>query len=128
MKENQAIQEVYEFIQSCGAFFVLTVNGNFPAGRPFGAIMEHEGALYISTGDMKQVYAQMKACPNVQIVALKPGTRSWMRVAGTAEECKEPAVKQKMLDTCPALRKHFPTADAPHFAVFRIDVLDAQLY
>lgn len=45
----------YDFLKECGVFYVLTLNGNFPAGRPFGAVMEHEGDLYISTGDMKDV-------------------------------------------------------------------------
>ena len=121
------MSEAYEFIKSCGAFFVLTFNGDFPAGRPFGAIMEHEGDLYISTSDMKAVYKQLKACPNVQLVALKPGTRVWIRVTGTATECTDVAVKQKILDTCPLLTHHFPSPNAPHFAVFRISVLDAQM-
>ncbi|MGN0773220.1 MAG: pyridoxamine 5'-phosphate oxidase family protein [Candidatus Ventricola sp.] len=121
------MSQAYEFIKSCGAFFVLTLNGDFPAGRPFGAIMEHEGDLYISTGDMKAVHHQLKDCPNVQIVALKPGTRAWIRVTGTAAECTDTVVKQKMLEACPALTNHFPTPDAPHFVVFRIRVLDVQM-
>ena len=55
----------YEFLKECGVFYVLTLNGDFPAGRPFGAVMEHEGDLYISTGDMKDVYKQLKINPNM---------------------------------------------------------------
>ena len=29
----------YEFIKDCGCFFIVTINGDFPACRPFGAII-----------------------------------------------------------------------------------------
>lgn len=122
------MSETVEFIRECGAFFVLTMNGKFPAGRPFGAIMEYEGDLFISTGDTKKVYSQLKECEKMQIVALKNGTRSWLRVSGEAEECLDIEVKRKMLEECPVLTKHFPTADAPHFTVFRIKVVGTEFY
>lgn len=50
------MSKISEFLRECGVFYVLTINGDFPAGRPFGAIMEYENDLYISTGDMKDVY------------------------------------------------------------------------
>lgn len=117
-----------DFLKECGVFFVLTVNGGAPAGRPFGAVMEHEGALYISTADVKQVYAQLKTEPRVQLLALKSGTRSWMRLTGTAAECGEAAIKARMLEECPVLRKHFENADSPHYAVFRIDIEKEEMY
>ena len=32
--------KAYEFLKECGVFYVLTINGDYPAGRPFGAVME----------------------------------------------------------------------------------------
>lgn len=122
------MSKILNFIRECGTFFVLTINDDRPAGRPFGAIMEHDGDLFISTADMKAVYAQLKAQPRVQLLALKPGTRQWARVNGVADECGDIAIKQKMLDECPVLTKHFPTPTAPHYAVFRIHVESTELY
>lgn len=34
------MSKAYEFLKECGAFFVLSINGDYPAGRPFGAVME----------------------------------------------------------------------------------------
>lgn len=115
-----------EFLKECGAFYVLTLNGDFPAGRPFGAVMEHDGELYISTGDMKPVYKQLKTNTNMQILALKPGTRSWLRIDGVAEECKDMAIKEKMLEECPCLLRHFPVATAMHYVVFKIKVIECK--
>ena len=36
------MSKAYEFLKECGSFFVLSINGDYPAGRPFGAVMEVE--------------------------------------------------------------------------------------
>lgn len=120
------MSKVYDFIKGCGPFFVLTVNENSPAGRPFGAIMEIENKLYISTADTKAVYKQLKENNNMQILALKPGTREWVRVTGIATECESKEIKERMLVECPILTKHYPTADAPHYNIFEVSVVDCE--
>ncbi|MDO5405742.1 MAG: pyridoxamine 5'-phosphate oxidase family protein [Eubacteriales bacterium] len=116
-----------DFIKECGVYYVLTVNGDFPAGRPFGGLVELEDGLYISTGKGKDVYEQLKAHPQMQLIALKAGTRSWARVSGIAKECEDVKVKERLLREAPILQKHYPSADVPYFATFRIEVVDAQL-
>ncbi|MBQ8507018.1 MAG: pyridoxamine 5'-phosphate oxidase family protein [Clostridia bacterium] len=116
------MRKVYEFIRDCGVFFVLTADQNIPSGRPFGAIMEHNGDLYIATSDTKVVYRQLKENGNVQILALKPGTRNWLRASGFASECSDLDTKQKMLDECPVLHKHYAGTDAKHYSIFCIKV------
>lgn len=122
------MNEISTFLKECGVFYVLTINGDFPAGRPFGAVMEYEDDLYISTGDMKNVYKQLKEHSRMQIIALKSGTRSWVRITGVAEECTTLRIKQKMLEECPQLQNRFPNPDAPHFAVFRIKMIESERY
>lgn len=117
-----------EFIRKCGAFYVLTINNDFPAGRPFGAIMEIGDYLYISTADTKEVYKQLKHNNNMQIIALKPGTREWIRVSGIASECTDVTVKQKMLEECPVLSKHYSSADALHYNVFKIKIVNSEFH
>lgn len=122
------MKKTVDFLKECGVFFVLTVNGDYPAGRPFGAVMEYNENLYISTGDMKAVYRQLKEHPQLQIVALKSGSRNWIRINGIAEECFDSNIKQAMLAECPILTMHFPSPDAPHFAVFRVQVTVIETY
>ena len=112
------MSKTYEFLKDCGVFFLTTVNEDSPAARPFGAIMEYEGAIYIGTGNAKDVYSQMKKNPNIQIVTIKHGTRDWIRVLGKAEEISEEKYRQAMLDACPGLEKKYPDWDT--FALFKI--------
>ena len=117
----------YDFLKECGVFFVLTTDEQQPMGRPFGAIMEYKNSLFFSTATMKEVYKQLKTNPKVQIVAIKAGTRDWIRVNGVAVECNELDLKQQMLDRCPALKNRFPSADCQYYALFEITQKQALL-
>lgn len=117
-----------EFIRECGVFFVLTVNGDSPAGRPFGAVMVYEKDMYIATTDGKPVYTQLKEHGKVQLLALKEGTRSWARVSGQATECEDIGIKERMMQECPILEKHYDSPHDPRFHMFRIVVSNAELY
>ncbi len=120
------MSRAYEFLKDCGYFYVLTINGDFPAGRPFGAVMEQEGKLYISTHDGNRVHSQLRENGNIQIVAKKEGTREWIRITGKAAECKERTMKQRMLEECPVLSKHFSSAEEEHYLLFEVEVLDVE--
>ena len=52
--------QAYEFLNECGYLFVLTINCDYPAGRPFGAVMKIGEDLYLSTNDMNQAHKQMR--------------------------------------------------------------------
>lgn len=65
------MSKAYEFLKECGSFFVLSINGEYPAGRPFGAVMEVGEDLYLSTNDMNEAHKQMRENEHIQIVAKK---------------------------------------------------------
>ena len=117
----------YEFLKDCGVFFLASIENDKPALRPFGAIMEFEDELYFSTGNTKEVYAQLIANLNIQIAALKNGTRDWVRISGKAVEVKELSLKQRMLEQCPALLKRFKGGDDEYFAMFKISEMHSSL-
>ena len=116
----------YEFIKECDCFFVVTFYGDFPACRPFGAIMEVGDDLYIATHDGNEAHKQLRANGNMQLIAKKEGTREWIRVNGIATECNDISLKQRFMDECPVLVKHYGTADSEHFLMFKITVKKAE--
>lgn len=121
------MSKAYEFLKECGSFFVLTVNGDYPAGRPFGAVMEVDGDLYLSTNDMNQAHKQLRAHEKMQIVAKKPDSREWIRITGIAQECDDAALKQRMLEECPVLQKRFDAVGMEHFIMFRVKVESVEI-
>ena len=90
--------------------------------------MEYNDDLYISTTDTKAVYKQLKERANMQIISLKPGTREWVRINGIAKQCDDIGIKEKMLEECPVLTKHFPTPDTPHYVVFQLKLTNFEFY
>lgn len=121
------MSRTYDFLKECGVFYVLTVTDNGPAGRPFGAVMEYDGRLYFSTATMKDVYRQLTANPKIQLIALKAGTRDWIRINGMAVECTDLSVKDRMLQECPDLTKHFDSPACEQFALFEVSGKEAYL-
>ena len=97
-------------LRECGAFFLLTVDEGRPCCRPFSAGMQREGDLFLSTSREKTVFRQIEACPQVQLLALRPGTRQWARLSGTARECADRALRRgtvRITDSRPGKRKAF---------------------
>lgn len=122
------MSKAYEFLKECGYFYVLTINGDNPAGRPFGAVMEYDDKLYISTNNGNQAHKQLRENGNIQILAKKEGTREWLRITGKARECSDIDMKQMMLEKCPVLSKHFSSAEEEKYLLFQVDILDAEFH
>lgn len=118
------MSKAYEFLKDCGSFFVLTIDDDFPAGRPFGAVMEVGEDLYLSTNDMNQAHKQMRANEHIQIVAKKPTSREWIRITGTATGCENKELKARMLKECPILQQRFATVGMEHFIMFKVKVVN----
>lgn len=118
----------YDFLKECGYFYVLTINGDYPAGRPFGAVMEYDDKLYISTNNGNQAHNQLRENGNIQILAKKEGTREWLRVTGKATECADINMKQRMLEECPILSKHFLSATEENYLLFQIEVIKSEFH
>lgn len=122
------MSKAYDFLKECGYFYVLTINKDFPAGRPFGAVMEYDDKLYISTNNLNEAHKQLRENGNIQILSKKEGTREWIRITGKATECNDFGMKRMMLDECPVLTKHFSSAEAEHYLLFQVQVLEVEFH
>ena len=121
------MSKTYEFLKECGAFFVLTLNGDYPAGRPFGAVMEVGENLYLSTNDMNEAHKQMRENEHIQIVAKKPTSREWIRITGLATECNDKELKDRMFEECPILQQRFGAVGMEHFIMFKVTVENVEI-
>lgn len=121
------MSKAYEFLKECGSFFVLTINGDYPAGRPFGAVMEVGDDLYLSTNDVNHAHKQMREHEKVQLVAKKPTTREWIRITGKVEECDDKELKHQMLIECPVLQQRFDAGGMEHFILFKMKVENVEI-
>ena len=121
------MSKAYEFLKESGSFFVLTMNGEYPAGRPFGAVMEVDNDLYLATNDRNEAHKQMRENEHIQIVAKKSESRDWIRITGIATECDNKELKEKMLEECPILQQRFESVGMEHFLMFQVKVKKVEI-
>ena len=108
------MQEVYEFLKKCGAYYLATTEGDQPRVRPFGTYLIFENKLYIQTGKSKNVSKQMKVNPKIEICAFSGDT--WIRISATAVNDDRIEPKEAMLEAYPQLQAMYK-ADDPNTQV-----------
>ena len=125
-KENKksvvTIAEAVDFLKKQEKFYLATVEKDKPKIRPFGAVTEFEGRLYITTSNSKDVFKQIQENPNVSICACDE-KRKWLRIEGKAKFDERIEAKQNMLDSNPVLirNKRYTSASDETMALFYID-------
>ena len=103
------MERVCGFLKEAGTYYLATVEGDQPRVRPFGTAHIFEGRLYIQTGKVKPVSAQIKSNPKVELCAFKDGT--WLRVCGELVEDDRVEARKSMLDAYPDLRRMYDEND-----------------
>lgn len=111
------MQSVYEFLKSCGTYYLATLDGDRPRVRPFGTVDVFDGGLNIQTGRRKEVSRQLHENPNLEICAFADGR--WLRLSGKAVEDPRTEAKKHMLDSYPELRSMYDENDG-NTEIFRI--------
>lgn len=104
------MQTVCKFLKKCEIFYVATTDGIRPHLRPFGAAEIWNNQLIIQTGGVKTVAKQMKANPNVEIVACDG--ENWMRIQAVVEEITDPSAEEQIYMAYPYLKGVY-TVDNP---------------
>ena len=93
------MNEVVKFLKDCGTFYIATMDGDQPRVRPFGAVMQYEGKLYICTNNTKKCFQQMITNPKVEITCVLGD--KWLRLTGEVKTDSRMEVKQQFLKECP---------------------------
>lgn len=99
-----------EFLRNCRTFYVATVEGNQPRVRPFGAIDEFEGRLYLITSNQKSVFAQLSENPRLEICAMNDEGQ-WIRIEAQAVKDDRPEARGHMLEANPGLKRMYSEND-----------------
>lgn len=120
------MNEVLKYLKACGTFYLATVDGDQPHVRPFGAVCEFEGKLYIVTNNKKNVFAQMKNNAKVEICGMSKGT--WIRVEGKAILDARREARVAMMDDNTAALSSMYTVDDNLMEVLYLENATATIY
>ena len=90
------MQKVLKYLRE-NPFYIATCDGDQPHVRPFGAVAEFEGKIYIVTSNQKKCYKQMIQNPKVEISTMsKDGT--WIRIEGKVVRDDRREARVQMMD------------------------------
>ena len=105
------MNKIVEEIRKTGVFYIATVDADGqPRVRPFGAVAEFEGKVYICTNNTKACYAQMLTNPKTEISGMAPdGT--WIRVTGKLIRDDRDEARAAMLSANEDLKKMYHVGD-----------------
>lgn len=103
------MKEVLEFLKECQTFYLATCEEGQPRVRPFGAVAEYEGKLYISTNNKKEVFKQLLENPRFEISGMNKD--KWIRLEGVAVRDERRAAREEMLTENPSLMGMYSVDD-----------------
>ena len=89
-------EKVFNFLNEAKVFYLSTIDGDKPRCRPLGLKSLIDGKVYFGVGEFKNVYKQLVANPNCELVGLKGG--EWIRINGKAVFEKDYKLAEKILD------------------------------
>lgn len=112
------MNETYEFLKSCGTYYLATTEGDQPRVRPFGTIDLFDGKLTIQTGKRKDVSRQMHANPKIEICAF--GNGKWIRVEAIVKEDARVEAQEHMLAAYPELKTMYRAGDG-NTEIFKLE-------
>lgn len=104
------MKKALEFLQETGIFYIATTEGDQPRVRPFGAVFEYEGKLYIVTSNKKECFNQMVINPKVEISATN-SKGEWIRITGEVANDHRREVKELALESAPSLKQMYSVDD-----------------
>lgn len=105
------MNKIVEELKKTGVFYIATVDSDGqPRVRPFGAVTEFEGKVYLCTNNTKKCYAEMLANPKTEISGMnQDGT--WIRVSGKLVRDDRDEARSAVLEDNPNLKNMYRIGD-----------------
>lgn len=89
-------------------------------------MLEKDGKLYFCTNNQKDVFAQLKSCPYVEI-STSSSTYAWIRLNGKAVFTQDIEIKKAVIESNTLVKSIYQTAENPIFEVFYLEDVKAVL-
>ena len=114
------MSKIGDFLKATGTFFLATEDGDRPRVRPLGLFIEEGGRVIFGVGSFKEVYKQLRANPNVEIVACKQDGH-WLRYSGRAVFETDPTYEEAALEAAPNLKNVYNESTGHHLMMFHLE-------
>lgn len=117
--DTMSPEDFVAYLESCGKYFLATMDGDQPRVRPFSFCDVINGEVYFMTRKHKDVYKQLVKNPKVQIAAFPTEGRGWMRITCKLVEEDSQAIRAHFFEKYPRVAASHP-ADDPEYAFMKL--------
>lgn len=114
-KSDLFMQEVAAFLEKNDHFYLATVEGESARVRPLKFTLVMDNKLLFVTSVKKEMVAQIKKNPNVELSRTAEDRSAYLRYKGKAVLCDDAAVKAKFAELQPSMAKKFGADMALYF-------------
>jgi uncharacterized pyridoxamine 5'-phosphate oxidase family protein len=104
------MKEVLNYLKENPVFYLATVEADQARVRPFGAVAEFEGKLYICTNNTKKVFQQIMNNPKIEICGTD-NKGGCLRIEGKAIRDDRDEARNAMLNQNPGLKNLYHIGD-----------------
>ena len=119
------MNKIVQFLLESKVFYVATADNDQPRVRPFAALAEWDGKIYICTSNQKAVYKQMVENPKIEISAMAGD--KWIRFWGKVAVDPRMEARAAMIEANPRLANMYK-ADDGVFEVLYFTEAKATIY
>ena len=120
------MSKAYDFLKDCNFYYLLTIDGEYPSGRPISQILEKNGALYFGTRAGKAMHRQLTENNHVALIGFNKGR--WIRLYANVIETKDMATREQYLNRIPQEIERFGSAENPALIVYELQVVKAAIH
>lgn len=120
------MSRAYDFLKECGFYYLLTIDGDYPSGRPISQILEKDGVMYFGTRAGKAMHHQLTQNPNVGLLGFNKGR--WLRLYAKAVETNDMAIREQYLNRIPQEIERFGNAENPALVVYELQLVKAAIH
>jgi uncharacterized pyridoxamine 5'-phosphate oxidase family protein len=115
------MDQVIKFLKENPVQYFATIGlDSKPKVRPFQFMIEKDGKLYFCTNNHKDVFAQVKNNPYVEVCTSSPKF-AWIRLSGKAVFSNDMEIKKSVIENSPLVKSIYKTAENPIFEIFYLE-------
>lgn len=115
------MNEVVKFLKENPVQYLATTDRTgCPRVRPFQFMLEKDERLFFCTSNQKEVYAEIKNNPNIELCVSSPGF-TWIRLSGKVVFLDDLNLKSAIIEQSPLVRSIYKVPENPVFEIFYLE-------
>lgn len=115
------VEEVVSYLKKSKLQYLATMGlDGKPKVRPFQFMLEENGKLWFCTSNQKETYRELQKQPYVELCT-SGMDMSWIRLAGKVVFSNNLAIKTRVFELSPLVKRIYKEPENPAFEVFYLE-------